>query len=142
MIKLIDDDKRVWLEALDTYPKTERYLAEMNTYTYLYSYCCLGVAGSVLLNLSDYDLEKESDYITTIDKSLITKKAFKSTYSLLKEVLIQDVTEDDEMLAYVNEYYLSTGFEDFMGTIETFLIYVNDRTNTFEEVKDFITKYL
>jgi len=140
MLKLTEQDKRKWLEALDTYPKTKSTLAQM--YDDKYSYCCLGVAGKVLLNLSDYDLEAEREYLTNIDNNLLTKKAFKSTYNLLKEVLLQDVTVDDEMLAYINEYYLSSGFEDFSGRIEAFLAYVNDRTNTFEEVKDFITRFL
>jgi len=32
MLKLTDDDKRKWLDALDIYPKGKGFLAEMNTY--------------------------------------------------------------------------------------------------------------
>ena len=138
MMKLTPENKATWLEALDTHSKTKCSLVA--TTDNCSSYCCLGVAGKVLLGLSDDDLEKESEYITNITNVVNIEKDFNSTYTHLEDVLLQNAAVDDRMLAYINEFCL---LEDFRSaTIETFLAYLNDRTDTFKEVKDFITKYL
>jgi len=143
MIKLNDDDKRVWLEALDTHSKAKSSLVEMNTDS-SYSYCCLGVAGKVLLGLSDDILDTESGFLSDIGNAII-ENPLESNHNFSDTVVFQDITVDDEMFAYANAFYSSRSSDKSFvsyGSIERFLGNLNDATETFKEVKDFITKYL
>jgi len=143
MIKLNDDDKRVWLDALDTHSKAKSSLVEMNTDS-SYSYCCLGVAGKVLLGASDEELEKQSYYLTEAKRGM--EFAFQANRTFLKEVLTQKITDNLSLSEYAANFYSahleSNQHRPNSDTVERFLGYMNDRTDTFEEIKYVINTYL
>jgi len=147
-MKLTPENKAAWLEALDTHSKGKGSLVKMNT-NYSSSYCCLGVAGKVLLGASDEDLEKQSHYLTEVYRCEMQGGiafAFQANRTFLKEVLTQKITDNMDLSEYAANFYSahleSNQHRPNSDTVERFLGYMNDRTDTFEEIKYVINTYL
>ena len=142
MMKLTPENKATWLQALNTHSKAKSSLVA--TTNNCSSYCCLGVAGKVLLGLSDDILDTGSGFLSDTGNAVI-ENPLESNHNFSDTVVFQDITVDDEMFAYANAFYSSRSSDKSFvsyGSIERFLGNLNDATETFKEVKDFITKYL
>jgi len=126
MIKLTDDNKKTWLDALAKMPKT-CFVLRSNI-----GYCCLGVAGKVLLDMTEEELRTNK-----LDEAL----AQNSVNRNFKEVLDQPTSS--EMLTAYNIPGAITSFKPSLHIkVGDCLTAINDSTTTFDEVINVITTYL
>ena len=128
MIKLNDYNKSTWVDALTTYPKTRYGLKDDR------GYCCLGVAGKELCDMSDLSLLEEC-YL------YLEEGHFNDN---LKQVLEQQASE--EMIDYVRSLNINLfnypTTENSRPKVQYFLSSINDNTDTFEPVRHIINTYL
>jgi len=126
MIKLTDDNKKTWLDALAKMPKTCFVLRSD------IGYCCLGVGAKVLLDMTEEELRTNKMNVDLGQNSVNRN---------FKEVLDQPASS--EMLTTYIMPRAITSFDPFLHIkVGHYLTAINDSTTTFDEVINVITTYL
>ena len=121
--KLLPEDKELWLQGLEDYDKACHSLYKV-TRKGDESYCCLGVAAVTILK---------------------AKKSTLFPYRILSKFLSEE-SQADHYLNSVLGQPLSDELKEYAkcapNSVEELLSSVNDKSKTFNEVKDIIKKFL